>query len=315
MISTGFDVRQLRTRKSLSLMLVAAGLLAVVLYATCLDVCAGVAGTVAGIDLKYLGTGFLAAVGIGLLAGWQQPVFWLLSAGIGAEIFLVAYQVRTGEYCPFCLGFGSSIVALFLLQFKRSRLKTLLLALPLGFLLLLLSFAAAPLPGFGAEPAEVPGFGSGPVEVRLYTDYFCEPCRGMEGELEQKLIALVEQEKARILFLDVPLHAPTPLYAGFFLAMVKPEMDIREVLKCRALLFEAARQNLTTPQELKDFMAGEGFVPDGGDYDRVLSRYNGYFEEDRIRSTPTLVVETREGSEKLIGAGEVLEGMDRLLGS
>lgn len=314
MFSSVFTPPHRWSKKSLSLLLVAVGLLVVILYSTCLETCAGVAGTLAGIDLTYVGAGFLMVIGAGLLAGWQGPVYGLLSSGVGAEIYLVAYQVRTGEYCPFCLIFGASILALFSLQFHRSHLKMVLLGLPLGFLLLLLAFVAAPLPSYGADVYKLPQFGTGPVEVRLYTDYFCAPCSSMEAEVEKKLIDLVEQGRAQVVFVDVPLHAPTPVYARYFLSLLQSDTTFREALEYRRLFFKAAGLGLETEEKLDSWLKLRGIAVSKIEGPGIFALYDSLLAEDRIRSTPSLVVVQEGGRRQVVsGTGAVLKEIEALV--
>jgi hypothetical protein len=300
------------TRELINLALLVIGFGTIVLYMICTDTCSGVSGTLAGIDLNLVGLLYLPAIGVCLLRNWKLPTGLMLASGVGGEVYLVGYQVYTGEYCPYCLTFGAVVVALCVVNFQRSQLRSQLIALPLGFLILLFSFAAAPLPSFGAGSSSLPVFGSGPVEIRLYTDYFCEPCSRLEPELEDKLVALVENGRARVVFIDVPLHPPTPIYAGYFLAMLKPEEGIREALRERGLLFAAAGQDLQSPESLEAFLRQAGCEVAGADKDGNFSFFNQLLAEDAIRSTPTLVVREKGRSESHQGYSKVLKEIDRL---
>jgi thiol:disulfide interchange protein DsbA len=302
-------------RRLISLALLVVGFGSIILYLKCADSCSGVSGTLAGLDLNLVGIFYLGAVSFCIVRVWDLAAWWMLAAGVGAEFYLVGYQVRTDEYCPFCLTFGGVVVALFLVNFKKNRFRSLLVATPLGFLFLLLSFAAAPVPGYGAESASLPVFGNGPTEIRLYTDYFCGPCSRLEPELEERLVALVESGEARVVFIDVPLHRPTPMYASYFLAMLQPECGIREALRERRLLFAAAARDLKSPQSLEAFLKEEGSQVVSPDQAGDFSFYNQLLDEDRIRSTPTIVVRQQDRSETFKGYSDVLKGIERLSGS
>ncbi|HEX7627777.1 MAG TPA: hypothetical protein VF354_02510, partial [Candidatus Methanoperedens sp.] len=47
-----------------------------------------------------------------------------------------------------------------------------------------------------------PSYGTGPVEVRLYTDYFCPPCRAMEPDVEPLLRDLLKKNAIHLTLVD-----------------------------------------------------------------------------------------------------------------
>ena len=69
----------------------------------------------------------------------------------------------------------------------------------------------------GGQENPLPPFGSGTIKVRLYTDYFCPPCRDMEPDLEPLLLDLVKDGTIHLTFIDVPTSQHTTLYARYFL--------------------------------------------------------------------------------------------------
>ena len=172
------------------LLLVAVGL--EVFYTVCGGSCSYLRGDIFGLDLTYVGVVF-AAILIGLsLLKWDRLTLVLLSAGVGVEIVLVWFQVRNNVYCPYCLAFAVVILVLFVLNFDVTKKWLITGSIVLGFFLFSLFFKGSVTPTYAAEPA-VLSFGEGPVRVRLYTDYFCGPCRAMEPELEPLLVELVKK--------------------------------------------------------------------------------------------------------------------------
>jgi len=314
MFHLDFPMPAIVTRARVNIALLLIGFGAILFYMTCVDSCAGVGGSLFGIDLIYIGLAYLAAIGGALLLRWQILAFWMLAAGVGSEIFLISYMVRTSDYCPFCLVFAAVVLTMAAVNFRRARLRALLLGAPAGFVMLLLSFAAAPVISYGAtKTAALPVFGDGPAEVRIYTDYFCGPCSRVEPELEEKLISLVESGKARVVFVDVPLHRHSPLYATYFLAMLQPDGNIQQAIHDRNLLFTAAKQKLHTPKSLAEFLNTAGrdvaLISEQADF----AFHNRLLTEDRIRSTPTLVIRQQDQSETFKGTSKVLEGIDKLI--
>lgn len=299
------------SKRVVSLMLVAAGFTAVLFYLTCIDVCAGVAGTMAGIDLKYIGLAYLSAVGAGVLMRRQSIVFALLSAGIGAESYLVGYQIKYGEFCPFCMVFGIVVVCLWILQFDRRRWRMMVL-MPIGLAMIWLTFDAA-LPAYGATAPGLPEFGRHGVQLRVYTDYFCSPCSRIEPEMEAFLKSLVDGGKARVIFIDVPLHRNTPMYARLYLRIIDQRSTITDALRLRRLLFDAAEEGIVDAQRLEVHIQNAGFTPTGVDPKPLLDTCNAFFKHDGIRATPTLVVDRGTGAETVDGGSAILSALKALL--
>ena len=52
------------------------------------------------------------------------------------------------------------------------------------FTMILTGLIVAGIGSTAEQDPPFPSYGSGPVEVRLYTDYFCPPCRAMEPAVE-----------------------------------------------------------------------------------------------------------------------------------
>lgn len=303
-------IRWLRERKRLlNLLLPLAGAGAVLLSWICSDGCAAVAGTLAGIDLKIVGLIYLALFAACTLLSWHGAGFALLSMGMGAEVFLLGRQLATGKYCSFCLAFAAVVALLFLINVERERIRSLLAAAGGGFVLLLLSFSAAVVPSYGAAAGAVPAFGRGPVEVRLYTDYFCGPCSRLEPELAGRLGELVAGGKITLTLIDTPLHKQTPMYARYFLRLVQGQGDFAEVLRRRALLFEAAGRKLDSPEKLEAFLRQHDLTPGESDPQPALRQFEEYLRQDEITATPTMVVRQDGGRQVRRGKSAIIEAI------
>lgn len=304
-------------KRILTIALALAGIAAVVFYTWCTDACGRVAGTMAGVGLHWLGLGFMAGVAVSALLRLQGLVFVLASLGVGVEAFLVGYQVSTGEYCVWCLLFAAAVLLLFAINFERRRLRLLLVAAVSGFVAVFFGFASNPIPAFAAAPVTVlPAYGSGPVKVRLYTDYYCGPCSSIEPQLEAAIAELVKRNAISVTFVDTPLHRETPLYAAHFLFALNGRNDLPQALRTRALLFDAAKMGISGREKLEGYLRGNNVALRPFEYKPVLDLFNGWLKEDRVTSTPTMVV-IREGSrESYTGKDEILKGIERLkLGS
>ena len=119
-----------------------------VFYSVCTTSCSYLKGNILGVDLKYVGIIYMAAL-IALSATKKDLLLLiLLSAGIGVEIFLVAFQVKNDVYCPFCLTFGVILVLLFLLNMNPGRKWLMAICIALGFLSFLLLFRGSATPNY-----------------------------------------------------------------------------------------------------------------------------------------------------------------------
>lgn len=91
-----------------------------VFYEVCETSCSYLQGTFAGVDLKYIGIFFMAAllaVSLPFASRYETPVNHLrtmmLAGALGGEILLVHFQIVHETYCPFCVAFGLCILILF----------------------------------------------------------------------------------------------------------------------------------------------------------------------------------------------------------
>ena len=121
---------------------------AMVFYSVCGGSCSYLKGSILGLDLKYTGVIFMVAIIALSLLKRGFLLLVLLSAGLGVEAFLVAFQVRNGVYCPFCLTFGAILVLLFLLNMDFRRVWIMALFIVLGFLSFLVLFKGSVIPTF-----------------------------------------------------------------------------------------------------------------------------------------------------------------------
>lgn len=194
--------------------------------------------------------------------------------------------------------------------------KTLL---SLWLVMILLSGLPFPTSGAAAERVEkgekgvpFPSYGTGPVEVRFYSDYFCPPCQAIEPEVEKLLASLLRKKAIRLSLVDTPLHAHTPLYARYFLFALKVNNDPEHALKVRYLLYEAAANDVTTVERLEALLKEKGIPLTSFETKPVFERYNLLLKEDKINSTPTLVVIKGGKKEKWVGGPDILKALGGL---
>jgi uncharacterized membrane protein len=137
-------------KKWLSVVLSFAGIGLVFFYAVCGESCSYLRGALFGIDLKYAGILFMAALIVLALARQEHLLLVAVAAATGAEIFLVGFQIRNETFCPYCLMFGVTVLLLFLLNLDPSRKKLAGFSLVLGFFLFWIFFEGSVIPTYAA---------------------------------------------------------------------------------------------------------------------------------------------------------------------
>ncbi len=305
-------VKLLRKKHILTGILAAAGIGIIVFYTLCDTSCRYLKGAVWGIDLKYLGLLLMAIVLLLKLINWDIFCLLLLSFGVGGEIFLVGYQIKNDVYCAYCLAFGAVLVLMFAINFKIKKLLLVTLSIIAGLLFFLFAFKGSLTPVYAGENL-ITSFGSGKITVRLYTDYFCGPCRAAEPEIEALLVKLMEKNLIRLTFIDTPTH-DTPehkessLYARYFLYLLNASQRLfPQALQTRAALYEAAMKKIVTVPELESFLAQKGLKFKPFDTITTFNLLRNHMKDDRIQSTPTCVVVSAKGKEVFVGGNDIIK--------
>jgi len=157
-----------------------------------------------------------------------------------------------------------------------------------------------------------PSYGSGKILVRLYTDYFCPPCRAMEPKLEPLLEDLVKRNIITLTFVDTPIYKHSPMYARYFLFALKKKNNYDYASLVRLVLFEAAGNNISEKEKLEGLFKHKGIEYVPFDTNPVLARLNIQLQEDRIDSTPTCVIVDGLKVEKFIGGQNIINALERI---
>jgi thiol:disulfide interchange protein DsbA len=276
-------------KEKLNILLALAGIALVFVYAYCGDSCSYLKGSIFGIDLKYMGVLFMGTLVALSLFGLRDYRLLLLSAGVGAEVFLIGFQVQNDVFCPYCLSFGAVLLLLFAINLDWSKRKLVGLFAVLGLLLFVVFFDGSVTPAYAAEPLK-PSFGNGRIHVRLYSDYFCNPCSKLDPEIAKPLANLVKKNSIQVTFVDTPFRPETVLYARYYLYALNEKKDIDYANKVRHVLFQAAALNITERERLEDHLKKSGIRYKVYDPTPTFSIFNGYITEDKVRSTPTAVI-------------------------
>ena len=295
-------------RRAINITLSLAAIILVVLYSLCGDSCIYLQGTLLGLDLRWAGIAFMAVVMVMSFLKKELLLLSILAAGVGAETYLVGFQVYHGVYCPYCMLFGAILLILFIVNFKMLRVRQAALGFLGGFLVFLIFFEGMVTPVYAGDTV-VPSFGSGPIRVRLYTDYFCGPCSSLEPQIGKSIEELVEKKIIRITFIDTPIHQETKLYARYFIYICSEQKDFRKIMSARHILFEAARNRITDPEKLEAHLAKNGISFKRIDVKPTFDVLSGYLREEGVRSTPTLTVHKGEKRETYMGVPNIAQAV------
>lgn len=158
-----------------------------------------------------------------------------------------------------------------------------------------------------------PSYGSGPAEVRLYTDYFCSPCRAMEPAVEPLLKDLLKKNAIRLILVDVPYNQHTPLYARNFLYALKENNDLEHAFRVRNVLLEASTRKDVTTQERIEALFREKEIPSSVfDAKPAFDRYNVLIKEDKIDATPSCVVIKNGQKKAFVGGPDIINALKAL---
>ena len=163
------------------------------------------------------------------------------------------------------------------------------------------------------QDAPFPTYGSGAIEVRIYTDYFCPPCRGMEPAVEPVLKNLLKKKAIRLTLVDTPFNPSSPLYARYFLYALAKKNDAEHALKVRNLLFDAAaRKNVTTKEGIEELFRSKRIRYTAFEPKPAFDRFNALIKEDHIDATPSCVIVKGGKKETFVGGANIINALKRL---
>jgi thiol:disulfide interchange protein DsbA len=179
--------------------------------------------------------------------------------------------------------------------------------------IMLLILSAPALYAQGREMS-FPQYGTGPIQVRIYTDYFCPPCRAMEPMVEPILQDLLKRNMITLTLIDVPYHRLTPLYAKYFLYALKTKNDSDHAFLVRNVLIAAtADRNMTTEKHIEELFKSKGIPYTAFEARPALDRYNALIKEDNINATPTCIILKKGKKESFTGGPDIIAALKRLL--
>lgn len=196
-----------------------------------------------------------------------------------------------------------------------ARQKDRLMLRKLFLVLSLLGLVSVPGPAFSSGvPDAIFADGSGPVEVIIFSDYFCPPCQALEPYLEAALPRL-HQSGIRITFVDMPVHALTPLFSRYFLYAANAADSFRDKLHIRRKLFDIAQTGaVASERELIHELKENRIELARLDLKPLFDQWVALINRFAVRSTPTCAV-IQPGQEVITysGRGNIQAGIDRLI--
>jgi len=181
------------------------------------------------------------------------------------------------------------------------------------FTMILTGLIVAGIGSAAEQDPPFPSYGSGPVEVRLYTDYFCPPCRAMEPAVEPILKDLLKKNAIRLILVDVPFNQLTPLFARNFLYALKWNNELEHAFRVRNVLLEAStRKDVTTQERIEALFREKGIPSSVFDAKPAFDRYNALIKEDKIDATPTCVVIQNGQKKAFVGGPDIINALRAL---
>ena len=194
---------------------------------------------------------------------------------------------------------------------RKARTGLAVLFASATLILFSLFFEGAASPACGAE-ALISSFGTGKVVIRLYTDFFCPPCRAMEPRIERLLTELVRRNIVHLTIVNTPLNKASRIYARYFLYILNERKDFDHAMVARSALFKASLEGITDEVKLEEYLRqkGIGFKP--FDATPTFDMMTNYLKSDRVTSTPTCILVEDGLVTKLRGDADIVNALERL---
>ncbi len=277
-----------------------------------------------GIKLPLLGGVFFLVLAA-LMACKQSaalPVDMLLAAGLGAETTFIHLQKNVIQaWCPLCLGIAGVIALLSLIRLYTyisiRRRNPSMSGKLLGKTLLLLLVSAlsfgVTLGGMAQPEAQASelniaiGKQNSKVEVYVFSDWFCPSCIKAEPAIEAAVPAI--SKKARIMFVDKPIHPEAMNFVPYHLSFAAKEKE--KYLELRRALFTLAyRTKNPTIDDVKAAVAPLKVTYQQLSFlevSQTMSRFQALSDQFKVKGTPTIIItnSTTKKSRTLYGANEI----------
>lgn len=301
----------IKNKRYLTILLGIASIGVEVYYTLCDEACSYLRGDLFNIPLEYIGIGYMILIIFLSMFKKDLYLFLFLSIGVGIELYLIGFQIWHNVYCIYCLTFGGILILIYILNFNRTLKKHSLICAIIGLILFAVFFRGYVTPTY-ADEVLIPEFGKGHIKVRLYTDYFCPPCRKMEPKIEPLIEELIEKNKINITFVDAPFSSVSVMYARYFLYILNEKKDLNNALLARSVLIGAALNKIKEPNKIEEYLKLKGIKYKFFDTKPTFDTLNNYLKTDRITSTPTCVIIKDNELKKYTGEKDILNALEKL---
>ncbi|MDA8239200.1 MAG: thioredoxin domain-containing protein [Nitrospiraceae bacterium] len=297
-------------------------ILTIIIGQLCAAKCAYIQGDILGIDLNIFGILFYSLLLVSLLVyrnfytkDWLIKVIAaVVAVGVGAELILIKFQVENSVYCPKCLISGFFFLVLFFLLARHLGKWVIILLIVAGLLFTSFTFNGSVIPSYADEAYPQFGADKAAIELIVYSDYFCLYCRRIDQQTN--IILSKIKKRARILFVDVPLHPQSLDYSEIFLyTWFVSGNNLENAFLVRELLFDLAAKK-TDQTRVIALLKSKG-IQLSIDRERARSIFRRFYNEsiktDKVSATPTVVIVRGGERKKYVGAKAVLKALEELL--
>jgi hypothetical protein len=131
---------------NITLSVIAVGVIS--FYSICGGSCSYLKGAIFGIDLKYAGIIYMAALIALNILKLDFFVLLFVSIALGIEIYLIGFQISYWTFCSFCLAFGVIVIGQFILNFNWSRKWYMISCIIIGLLFFVFFFKGSVVPTY-----------------------------------------------------------------------------------------------------------------------------------------------------------------------
>ncbi|HET6515840.1 MAG TPA: thioredoxin domain-containing protein [Thermodesulfovibrionales bacterium] len=287
-----------------------------------------------GIPFSIVGIAFFVIAGVvhelSISSRIFSQLFLLMIFGAcGAELaFILIQKYEIQQWCKLCVGvaatvyFTAAIVSFekikgFTLNPMRERRMSVMPVLRKLSVIVIVFTVGFYVAYRGAQKSEaeenipdiIMGNKSSSLEVFILTDWFCPACRKAEQEIERTVPAI--GKRAKVVFVDVPIHGESLNYTPYNLSFLVHEkekyLELRRALmglteKTKEPSTEDVQKAITplhvTYRPLSFMLANRGIKF----YDEIARTY-------KVTATPTVVVnnEKTKKAVRLVGTKDISE--------